>query len=69
MHGPSLGEPHLMLCRVDVDVNVMRINLKVEHIGGNGVLPSDLGRRLPYGMHQETVAHRPAVHEEILVRR
>ncbi len=64
-----IAEADLRLGRVDVDVHQGRIEIKVEGGGRVAVAGQEVGVGGPQRALQQAVAHRPAVDEQVLVRR
>ncbi|MNF67779.1 hypothetical protein D3C84_496040 [compost metagenome] len=66
VHQAGLVEAHLVLGRVDVHIHLVRIQLDVEHIGGEAVGRQQLVIGLADGMIDELVAHHAAIDVGVL---
>ena len=68
-HQGRIAEPHLGLGRMDVDVDIAGIDLKIERHQRVAVAGQEVGIGAAQRALQQAVAHRPAVHEQVLVSR
>ena len=66
MHQPRLVKAHFMLGRMDVDIHLVRIDLKIEHKSGLLIGPELIFAGLANGMVNQAVAHHAAIHIAIL---
>ena len=65
MNRLRVDESHFPFRRVDVDVHEIRRDFEKEHRDREATARQEVAIRLDEGMPQETIAYRPAIHEEI----
>ena len=66
VHQTAIAETHFVLGRVNVNVDQLGIKFQVQHKGRLAAVIQHIAIGLLDGVHHQLVAHRPAVHKEIL---
>ena len=66
MQCPRIAEPHLRFCWMDVHIHAVCINLEKQDKGGMPVEMKDIAVGFAHGVGNQLVAHKPAIHEEVL---